>query len=101
MFGKIRHDNFNSLKSIKNPYTIKSISPNISLDRFFSKQEELKIIYELIELSAPTKKEPTIYLWPEGIIPNSYLKDMKLYQNVLYLIHFPNRNIHSLNNLIV
>ena len=57
LFGKIKNDNFNSLESIKNPYMIRAISPNISLDRFFSKQEELKIINELIELSAPKKKK--------------------------------------------
>ena len=82
IFGKIKNDNFNSLESVKNPYVIKAISPNISLDRFYSKQDELKIINELIELSAPTKKEPTIYLWPEGIIPDSYLRDMIGYKNL-------------------
>jgi apolipoprotein N-acyltransferase len=82
MFGKIKNDNFNSLESIKNPYLIKAISSNISLDRFYSKQDELKIINELIELSAPTKTKPTIYLWPEGIIPDSHLKDMKIYKKL-------------------
>ena len=28
------------------------------------------------------KVEPTIYLWPEGIIPDSYLKDMSVYKNL-------------------
>ena len=83
VFGKIKNNNFNSLKSIKNSYTIKAISPNISLDRFYSKQDELEIINELIELSAPTKIKPTIFLWPEGIIPDNYLKDMSVYRNLL------------------
>ena len=83
----IKNDNFNSLESIKNSYTIKAISPNISLDRFYSKQDELKIINELIELSAPTKTEPTIFLWPEGIIPDSYLRDMNVYKD-LFLNNF-------------
>jgi len=87
VFGKIKNNNFNSLKSIKNSYTIKAISPNISLDRFYSKQDELEIINELIELSAPTKIKPTIFLWPEGIIPDSYLKDMSVYRN-LFLNNF-------------
>jgi len=82
IFGYIKKDNFNSLESVKNPYTIKAISPNISLDRFYSKQDELKIINELIELSASTKTEPTIFLWPEGIIPDSYLRDMSIYKNL-------------------
>ena len=87
IFGYIKNDNYNSLESVKNSYTIKAISPNISLDRFYSKQDELKIINELIELSAPTKIEPTIFLWPEGIISDSYLRDMSIYKN-LFLKNF-------------
>ena len=87
IFGYTKNNNFNSLEIIKNSYTIKAISPNISLDRFYSKKDELKIINELIELSAPTKIEPTIFLWPEGIIPDSYLRDMSIYKN-LFLDNF-------------
>ena len=87
IFGKIKNNNFNSLESMKNSYIIKAISPNISLDRFYSKQDELKIINELIELSASTKITPTIFLWPEGIIPDSYLGDMNTYKN-LFLNNF-------------
>ena len=82
IFGKIKNDNFNSLESVKNSYTIKAISPNISLDRFNSNHNELKIINELIKLSAPTKIEPTIFLWPEGIIPDSYLSEINIYKNL-------------------
>jgi len=82
IFGHIKNDNYNSLESVKNSYTIRALSPNISLDRFYSKQDELKIINELIEMSAPTKNEPTIFLWPEGIIPDSYLRDISIYKNL-------------------
>jgi len=84
IFGKIKDNNFNSLETVKNSYTIKAISPNISLDRFYSKQDELKIINELIKLSAPTKIKPTVFLWPEGIIPDSYLRDMSVYKNLFF-----------------
>jgi apolipoprotein N-acyltransferase len=87
IFGYTKNNNFNSLESVKNSYTIKAISPNISLDRFYSKQDELKIINELIELSVSTKIKPTIFLWPEGIIPDSYLRDMNIYKN-LFLKNF-------------
>ena len=30
----------------------------------------------------PTKIEPTIFLWPEGIIPDSYLTDMGIYKKL-------------------
>ena len=87
IFGHIKNNNFNSLESVKNSYIIKAISPNISLDRFYSKQDELKIINELIELSDSKKIKPTIFLWPEGIIPDSYLRDMSIYKN-LFLKNF-------------
>ena len=87
IFGYLKNDNFDSLKSIKNSYTIKAISPNISLDRFYTKQDELKIINELIKLSSPTKIKPTIFLWPEGIISDSYLRDMSIYKD-LFLNNF-------------
>ena len=83
-FGKIKNNNFESLQSIKNPFTIRALSSNISLDRFYSKQDELKIIKELIDLSAPEKKKPTVFLWPEGIIPDSYLSNISKYKDLFF-----------------
>ena len=82
MFGKIKNSDFDSAETLRNPYTIKAISSNISLDRFYSQRDELKIINELIDLSTPEKKEPTIFLWPEGIIPDSYVKNMDIYKDL-------------------
>ena len=92
IFGSIKNDNFNSLENVKNSFVIKAISPNISLDRFYSKEDELKIIEELIDISAPQKKEPTIFLWPEGIIPDSYVQDIDKYKN-LFLNNFENNHL--------
>ncbi len=82
IFGTIKNNQFDLAKKTKNDYTIRAISPNISLDRFYSNQDELKIINELIHLSNPKKNQPTIFLWPEGIIPDSYLEDMKIYKDL-------------------
>ena len=92
IFGKVKNDNFKSLEVVKNSYTIKAISSNISLDRFYSEQDELKIINELIKLSASKKIRPTIFLWPEGIIPDSYLKDMSNYKD-LFLSNFGDNDL--------
>jgi apolipoprotein N-acyltransferase len=70
------------LADIKNNFIIRTVSSKISLDRFYSKQDELKIIKELIFLSSPEKKTPTVFLWPEGIIPDSYLSDMSIYEEL-------------------
>ena len=82
IFGNIKNKSFNSAESVKNSYTIKAISSNIKLDRFYSNKDELKIINELIVLSAPEKKKPTIFLWPEGIIPDSHVRDMSMYKDL-------------------
>ena len=100
IFGNLKNNDFNSLENIKNPFIIRAVSSNISLERFYSKQDELEIINELISLSNPAKQEPTIFLWPEGIIPDSYLRDMNIYKN-LFLSNFGNDDliIMGLNSL--
>ena len=92
VFGNIKNNNFESLASIKNSYAIRALSSNISLDRFYSNQDELKIIEELIDISAPQKKKPTIFLWPEGIIPDSYLRDIGKYKD-LFINNFGSDDI--------
>ncbi|MDA9974934.1 apolipoprotein N-acyltransferase, partial [Candidatus Pelagibacter sp.] len=82
IFGNLKYNQFNTLVDIKNNFIIRTVSSKISLDRFYSKQDELKIIQELISLSSPEKKEPTVFLWPEGIIPDSYLSDMSIYEEL-------------------
>ena len=82
IFGNLKYNQFNTSADIKNNFTIRAVSPNISLNRFYSKQDELKIIKELISLSNPENKEPIVFLWPEGIIPDSYLRDMDTYKEL-------------------
>ena len=84
IFGNIKKNDFNSLERIKNPYTIRALSTNISLDRFYSQQDELAIIKELIDLSEKKTNKPTIFLWPEGIIPDSYVRDMNIYKDLFF-----------------
>ena len=91
-FGHLKNDKFNSLEAIKNPYTIRALSPKIDLERFYSKSDELKVINELIKLSNPQKKNPTIFLWPEGIIPDIYLKDISAHKE-LFLNRFGNDDV--------
>jgi len=63
-FGIIKNNQFNLIEKVKHNYLIRVVSPNISLDRFYSNQDELKIINELISLSNPEKNQPTVFLWP-------------------------------------
>jgi len=99
-FGIIKNNQFNLIEKVKHNYLIRVVSPNISLDRFYSNQDELKIINELISLSNPEKNQPTVFLWPEGIIPDTYLSDMKIYQS-LFSDNFSSDHIiiMGINNL--
>jgi apolipoprotein N-acyltransferase len=87
IFGNLKINQFNSLTNIKNDFKIRAVSSNISLDRFYSKQDEFKIISELILLSSSEKNFPTIYIWPEGIIPDSDIEDINFYKK-LFLDNF-------------
>ena len=36
----------------------------------------------LISLSNPVNDEPTIFVWPEGIISGAYLNEFKIYEDL-------------------
>jgi apolipoprotein N-acyltransferase len=81
MSGSSKIKTFQSLNIIKNDYIIRAIGSNIDLDRFYGNVDSLSIIDELIELSEPDLNIKTLFVWPEGIIPNInqiQLKEFKL-----------------------
>ena len=82
IFGKIKIDQFNSKKINKLNYSIRVISSNIDLDRFYLKKNEIEIISELIKISNPKMNNPTIFLWPEGVVTETYLDDIKIYKDI-------------------
>ena len=73
-----KKDNINLISS---DYVVKIISPTISIDRFLKNIKEDKILNDLIELSDPEKDKKTIFIWPEGVLPNIYLNELKKYKN--------------------
>ena len=60
-----------------NKFLIKNISSEISIDRFYNDLDEQGIIEELINLSEPDMNTPAIFVWPEGILPSTSVKDIK------------------------
>ncbi len=60
-------------------YKIRVIGSNISLDRFYLDIYTLSIIEDLIKLSNPKKDEKTIFIWPEGVLPNMSQEELKEY----------------------
>jgi len=60
---------------------VKIISPNFSL-KDYNTQSETFQIKRLIKISNPEKDKKTLFIWPEGIFYESYLEDLKKYQNL-------------------
>jgi apolipoprotein N-acyltransferase len=81
------HGNFQK-KQFKNkeikelPYTIRIISSNISLNRFYKNIQTEEVINELISISSPVSNKKMLFIWPEGIIPNTYQNEMFLYSDI-------------------
>ena len=60
-------------------YKIRVIGSDISLDRFYLDIYTLSIIEDLIKLSNPKEDEKTIFIWPEGMLPNMSQEEFKEY----------------------
>jgi apolipoprotein N-acyltransferase len=58
------------------------IGSNISLDRFYSNESPISVISDLIEISKPDVNKKTIFVWPEGILPNVSQKELIKYHPV-------------------
>jgi len=70
-FDKVLKKNFD--------YKIRVIGSNISLDRFYENIDTTSVIQDLINLSDPDAKDKTIFIWPEGILPNVSQEDLIKY----------------------
>ena len=66
----------------ENPFTIRVISSNISLDRFYKNIDTENVINELINISSPDPEKKIFFLWPEGIIPDTYQDQLVLYNDL-------------------
>ena len=60
-------------------YKLRVIGSNIGIERFYKDVNTTKIIKDLIEISNPIANEKTIFIWPEGIIPNVLQKELAEY----------------------
>jgi len=84
LFGFLKIKNFNNLEHKILTTKIKVISTNIPIERFYSKTEDEEILIKLIHLSAPNSKENTIFIWPEGVIPNTNPEALSYKYNYLF-----------------
>ncbi len=63
-------------------FAVKIVSPKISINRYFEDESPKKIISELVELSQPNNLKKTIFIFPEGVLSNVYLEDLKNYSYI-------------------
>ena len=68
-YGSLYKNRFNNLDENYLDYKIRVIGSNITLERFYSSDDPVSIIKELIDLSEAKKDEKIIFVWPEGILP--------------------------------
>ncbi len=79
-FGSQRLEKFNSIKANKLDYKLRVISSNVSIDRFYNDTDPISVINDLIKISFPQKNEKTIFIWPEGILPDISKNQLKEYK---------------------
>ncbi|MDB3974724.1 apolipoprotein N-acyltransferase [Candidatus Pelagibacter sp.] len=70
LYGASYKEIFNSSDTVIYDYKVRAIGSNISLDRFYSNIDPVSVINDLINISEPDKDEKTIFVWPEGILPD-------------------------------
>jgi len=92
IFGHIKLNNQKLVPLQKNDYIIKVVSPKINIDRFYNNNNERKIIKDLIRLSSPDKDIPTIFIWPEGILTSTNLRDISIYKD-LFIKNFSKKHL--------
>ena len=80
MIGTSKIKSFQSLDLIENDYVIRAVGSKIDLDRFYGNTETGLVIDELIKLSEPDPGIKTLFIWPEGIIPNINQSELKQFE---------------------
>ncbi len=82
MTGSSKIKLFESINLIKNDQVIRAIGSKIDLNRFYKNIDTASVIEELIELSEPDLETKTLFLWPEGIIPNINQLELKEFESL-------------------
>ena len=79
-FGSQRLEKFNNIEANNLDYKIRVISSKVSIDRFYKDIDPISVINDLIKISSPQYSEKTIFIWPEGILPDISKDQLKEYK---------------------
>ena len=92
LYGSSYKEKFNISDKVTYDYKVRVIGSNISLDRFYSNIDSSSVIKDLIKLSNPNKNEKIIFVWPEGILPDIFQKELIEY-NWLFKENFSENHL--------
>ncbi len=76
----LRNHEFSEKKNLG--FTIKIISPNINIKRYFQNENPREFVSELINISKPNLKNKTLFIFPEGILSSIYFEDLKKFKSL-------------------
>ena len=102
IYGSFYKNKYNSLADKNLDYKLRIIGSNVELNRFYQNVDSISIIEELTKISKPNLNDKTIFVWPEGILPeisqeslNEYkwLFNEKFSENHLVIIGMNTRTI--------
>ena len=82
-YGIFQKKNFLNKKAKENSFIIRAIGSNIDINRFYNNSQAETIINELISISSPISSKKIFFIWPEGIIPNTYQDELILYNDII------------------
>ena len=85
IFSNIYYGSVSIKNYTKNPekiidFTIKIVSPKITINRYFENFTPEEILIDIINLSNPKKSEQTLFIFPEGVLTGTYLQEIKNYR---------------------
>ena len=80
VYGSFYQKRYNSLANETLNYKLRIIGSNIALGRFYQNVDSISIIEELIGISKPNLNDKTIFVWPEGILPDISQKNLNEYK---------------------
>ena len=70
IYGSVYKKKFDNTNDKYFNYKIRVIGSQIDLKRFYSDVDPVVIIRDLIKISKPDLNDKTIFIWPEGIVPD-------------------------------
>ena len=91
LYGSSYKETFNSSDNVSYDYKVRAIGSNISLDRYYSNIDPVSVINDLINISEPERDKKTIFVWPEGILPDISQEELvefkRLFENTFSKNH--------------